>query len=653
VRLGVYSDLTYRFDGELLSNNRAFIRFVTSLPPRVDELVLFGRLDPEPGRSAYTLPSEAVGLVPLPYYPRVTHVRELLRSLRRSCAVFAAGLERLDAVWIFGPHPLALPFAWIARRKGVDLVLGIRQDYPAYIAGRLPSPWWAWAVPVAHALDLSFRLLATRAPTVVLGEELARRYRSGAPLLSAGFSLVPASEVVPLEEAVAKSWGDSELRLVSVSRLDPEKNPLLLLDVIHSLRQRDPRWRLTIAGDGPLRAQMESRAAALGLNGAVDLRGDVPNGPELWELYRNSHAFLHVSLTEGLPQVLFEAQAAGVPIVATAVGGVPEALAGGAAGLLVEPGDAAAAVDSLERLRADAELRRRLVTAAHEIARRETLEAQLDRVADFFRRELRPAPRDQGQQDGIVELEKTYRMERNKWDAIAEQEAAEAASLPPHADFADYARASGRVADGAAEFLGDLRAKRLLEYGCGLGKFTAVLAKSGADVAAFDISPTSIEVAERRLRLNELEADFTVAAGESLPYDDESFDIVVGIAVLHHLEVGQGSRELHRVLKPGGSALFVEPMGMNPLLNFARDHLPYRHKTPRGADEPLTYDDITAWGERFAEARRDELQLLSMVERLFGYGKRFPRLRRLDRALLARFPGLRRYCRYVTIYMVK
>ena len=107
------------------------------------------------------------------------------------------------------------------------------------------------------------------------------------------------------------------------------------------------------------------------------------------------------------------------------------------------------------------------------------------------------------------------------------------------------------------------------------------------------------------------------------------------------------------MLKPGGRALFVEPMGMNPLLDFARDHLPYRSKTPRGADVPLTYDVIDAWGERFAEARREELQFVSMVERLFGYDTRFPRLRRLDQVLITRVPRLRRYCRYVTIYMVK
>jgi glycosyltransferase involved in cell wall biosynthesis len=385
MRLGVYSDLTYRKDGSTLSNNRAFIRFVTSLPPRVDEVVLFGRLDPEPGRSPYVLPSEGVRLVPLPYYRRAVALGQLLRAVRGSCRAFAAELEHVDAVWIFGPQPLAMLFAWIARRRGVPLVLGVRHDYPEYIANRLPSPRWRWAIPVAHAMDLAFRAFARRAPTVALGRELARRYEGGeAPVITTGFSLVPRAELRPLDAALGVPW-NADRTVLTVSRLDAEKNPLLLLDVIRTLRAKDPRWRLRVAGDGPLRGELERRAAEAGLNGAVELLGEVPNGPELWQLYRTSQAFLHVSFTEGLPQVLFEAQAAGLPIVATAVGGVSEALGGGKTGLLIPPADAGAAVAALERLADDEELRRGLCAAGLANAEHETLEAQLDRLAAFFR----------------------------------------------------------------------------------------------------------------------------------------------------------------------------------------------------------------------------------------------------------------------------
>jgi glycosyltransferase involved in cell wall biosynthesis len=102
----------------------------------------------------------------------------------------------------------------------------------------------------------------------------------------------------------------------------------------------------------------------------------------LLDLYRSSHVFLHVSWTEGLPQVLSEAFASALPVVATDVGGVAEAV--GEAALLVRPGDAAAAADAVARVSSDAELRRRMVSAGLTYARGHTLQSELDRVAEFI-----------------------------------------------------------------------------------------------------------------------------------------------------------------------------------------------------------------------------------------------------------------------------
>ena len=386
MRLGVYSDLAYRVDGELVSTHQAFIRFVTSLPPRVDEVVLFGRVDPQPGRSHYVLPSERVRLVPLPHYPSVTDLRGQARALRGTVGAFAAEASRLDAAWIFGPHPMAVALALAARRRGVPLFLGVRQDYPEYIRNRLPSRAWAPAVPVAVALERTFRALARRSPAVVLGEELARKYRrAGAKTLSTGFSLIGETDLVAVEEALARPW-NGEIAVLSVGRLAREKNPLLLLDILARLRERGP-WRLIVAGDGPLAPALEERAAELGIAHAVEFRGYVRSGPELWRLYREAHAFLHVSLTEGLPQVLWEAQAAGLPVVATDVGGVRGAL-GESGAPLVPPADVEAAAVALERLRDDVALREGTIRAGSENAARETLDVQLDRIAAFFRAEL-------------------------------------------------------------------------------------------------------------------------------------------------------------------------------------------------------------------------------------------------------------------------
>ena len=258
----------------------------------------------------------------------------------------------------------------------------MRQDYPAYLANRLSGTTRTLGLPTARLLDRSFRRLARTTPTVVVGDALARKY-AGGPVLTTGFSLIRSDEIVDAAEAHGRSWDGDELRLLTVTRLDPEKNPILLPEILERLRRRDPRWRLTVAGDGPERTAVEERARDLGVAERFEVLGEVANGPALWALYRDAHAFLHVSLTEGLPQVLFEAQAAGLPIVATDVGGVSAALGGGESGLLVRPRDADAAASAVATL-ADRSLRAQLIDAGLARAATETLDAQLDRIVAFF-----------------------------------------------------------------------------------------------------------------------------------------------------------------------------------------------------------------------------------------------------------------------------
>jgi 2-polyprenyl-3-methyl-5-hydroxy-6-metoxy-1,4-benzoquinol methylase len=251
-----------------------------------------------------------------------------------------------------------------------------------------------------------------------------------------------------------------------------------------------------------------------------------------------------------------------------------------------------------------------------------------------------------------MSVEATHRIEQAKWDELATQRLPEASERLPYADLADYARWSPGLA-GVTEFVGDISGKRVLEYGCGMGKLTVMLARSGAQVTAFDLSPMSIEMTRRRLSANDTSATTLVAAGEKLPFDDGEFEVVIGESVLHHLHALEAAPELWRVIRPGGRAAFAEPLGMNPLLSFARDHVPYRSKAPRGADVPLSYADIDAWSAGFTHSEHREVQLLSMVERFGGYDTEIGFLRRWDGKLLDRWPALRRYCRYVAMRMVR
>jgi len=255
-----------------------------------------------------------------------------------------------------------------------------------------------------------------------------------------------------------------------------------------------------------------------------------------------------------------------------------------------------------------------------------------------------------------MSLQKTYEVEKSKWDELAQKKpsATKITPLEPEVDFYSFSKESSTHI-GVVDFLGDLNGKHVLEYGCGLGQISVLLAKTGAKVTTFDLSANSVSVTRKRSEVNELDdqIDLAVAAGESLPFADESFDVIFGKAILHHLNIEQGWPDLFRLLKKGGRAVFIEPMGMNPLLRFARARVPYPGKNPRGADRPLNYDEIKGWGKGFNKFDYKEIQLLGMLKRGLGVNKNIKTLNKMDDYLLEKFPALRRHCRYVVMYMEK
>ncbi len=216
---------------------------------------------------------------------------------------------------------------------------------------------------------------------VAVGPDIASRYRRAPRVLEATISLITASDVKAGAAAAGRSYDSEVLTLLTVGRLDAEKNPLLLADVLALLRVRDPRWRMVVCGEGDLAGALRARLEQLGLSAHCELRGYVPLDGGLLDLYRASHVFLHVSRTEGLPQVLIEAYASGLPSVATAVGGVRSL---GDCSVLVEPGDASAAAAAVEGLVGDEGVRERLIAAGLSRARQATIEVEAARVASFI-----------------------------------------------------------------------------------------------------------------------------------------------------------------------------------------------------------------------------------------------------------------------------
>jgi glycosyltransferase involved in cell wall biosynthesis len=376
-RVAVYTDYVYHRVDSAIYAERAFALFIARLAAITGGLVLLGRLAPGSSGSHYPL-GDAVEFVPLPYYTSLARPFAATRAMAASLVRFWRVLADVDAVWLLGPHPLVVAFAAMAAVRGRRVILGVRQDMPGYVRSRHPRrPLLRFA---AVAMEAANRALARLTPVVVVGPDLARRYRRSRRLLEITVSLVDAEEIVSPGAASRRAW-DGELSVLSVGRLEPEKNPLLLADVLALLRRDGAPWRLVVCGEGPMETELLRRLDELGLGSHAELRGYLPLGGDLRDAYRESHALLHVSWTEGLPQVLFEAFAAGLPVVATDVGGVAEAV--GAAALIVPPGDSQAAAAALRRIAADADLRVELIGAGNALVRRHTIEAECRRVADF------------------------------------------------------------------------------------------------------------------------------------------------------------------------------------------------------------------------------------------------------------------------------
>ncbi len=173
-------------------------------------------------------------------------------------------------------------------------------------------------------------------------------------------------------------------RVLTVARLEERKGIETLLRAVARLRDRDVEVELTIVGDGPDRDRLVRRAAELQVDGSVTMTGAVAEG-EVSGFYARADAFCLPSSAEGVPIVLMEAMASHVPVVATAIAGVPELVRDGESGLVVAAGDDLALADALQRLIEDPDLAERLGENGREIVAREfSLQGSAERIDALF-----------------------------------------------------------------------------------------------------------------------------------------------------------------------------------------------------------------------------------------------------------------------------
>ena len=125
--------------------------------------------------------------------------------------------------------------------------------------------------------------------------------------------------------------------------------------------------------------------------------------------------------------------------------------------------------------------------------------------------------------------------------------------------------------------LGPLEGKRILELGCGFGRFSVFLAQQGAKVTGVDIGPDLVAASKALANVNHVDCEFQTAKPLSLPFEAETYHVVIGMAVRHHLskpDVSRALSEAYRVLKKAGMAVFIESVENSKLFDFIQNLFP-------------------------------------------------------------------------------
>ncbi len=193
----------------------------------------------------------------------------------------------------------------------------------------------------------------------------------------------------PVEEARRQDGGrPNRPRVGAVGRLSPEKGFDVLLAAAERLFQAGHDFDVVICGEGGDRARLEDLVRRSAHPDRIRLAGHVPDTRPAYEAM---DAFVLSSYREGLPNVVLEAMALEVPVVATRIAGIPRLIEDGVNGLLVEPGSAEQLARGMEKLLTDAALRRRLARAGRDtIVRRYNFAARMDRLRAAYDEMLGP-----------------------------------------------------------------------------------------------------------------------------------------------------------------------------------------------------------------------------------------------------------------------
>ena len=381
----VYNVPFWMEHGRACTEHPAIGRYVEELARQASQVVVLAPERTDLGSITYVVQSDNVIVSPLPSY---RNIQQFWFQALKYYFIFFRAAPKWDILTIRMPTHLGFPAflaaAW--NNKPVFLVV---------VGENLPySKLWGYPLLKQWIANLDARLqdalmdfMAGHCLTFTNGEDLFRKLcRPGRHVHLMRSSTIRAADIALPEKDTCQH---SPYQVLTVGTIAPRKGTSLIPQVIASLNERDisVEWSYIGAPDGnsgeqEMRLTME-RATDLGVLSNLKFLG-----PMEWDLlntfYRKCDLFVLPTYMEGVPRVILEAQAAGLPVISTSVGGIPQAVNNGKDGLLVTPGRSDEIVFAIEKVIQNPELRQQLIRNGIDSARKATIDVQTSQMFDVI-----------------------------------------------------------------------------------------------------------------------------------------------------------------------------------------------------------------------------------------------------------------------------
>jgi glycosyltransferase involved in cell wall biosynthesis len=292
------------------------------------------------------------------------------RRARGLAAALRADAVQLVHSWLY----IANTYAWAARWQGVRAPL-------ITSARNCKSQGWGHHLANVLAFRSSARIIVNSRQ---VADYIVERYAAPRRAIDVVYNGVDAKRFHPLDQN-----GGDPLTVVTAGRLVSQKNPLLFVEAAARIRAALPEVRFVMLGDGPLRPAVEAQIERLDMKGAIELAGE---RRDVETVFARADLFWLTSSWEGLPNVVLEAMACGLPVIATDVGGTNELFEHGQEGFLARPGRIDDFVTYGTMLLRDAQTRLQMGEAARRRAREFSLARMVEATQATYHAALRGMP---------------------------------------------------------------------------------------------------------------------------------------------------------------------------------------------------------------------------------------------------------------------